>query len=809
MRRCLNCMNEYPDASGDTCPYCGYVEGTTAAGEQKLPTGTILQGRYIVGTARRIRDIDIFYIGWDAIFDRKVRIQEYFPRYCATRSSTGELSIYDSKKDKFQEGLELFCRQSRELIRLYRDDRVITYNGCFRENKTAYAVTEYREDPTLENWCEGRNLGEEEALYLLQEAIEAVERAHRLGIIHGMIDGKAFWVRGGQLVLKDFGPWRYVSGEPGIVSYGNLGVDTDVYGLARMFCCLLTGEELEDGDHLEADLSRRGVSLSKRTVTAIKHALSHETKSLYQFSQELGGHLGEETEAAFSRNRSKRKEARDSLRVPRWVYLAAGVALVAVAVAAALFFTGVVRPRMETQQSQLKRQEVRVPNVVNQDLEEAKKTLKREGLRLVEGEMVYSNEIPENRITYQSYKENTLVTEDTEVTVAISLGKEKAVMPTVEGLLREEAEKSLKEAGFTDIVIEESEDPGLFQSVLKASETAGDKVEKTKQIVLTVCVSEGGKHGKIVPVPDLSGLDKGTAETALKEAGFGMNCVEEYSEEPEGTVLSQNPGAEVDAEEGTFVTVHVSKGPEKIYMVNVRLETKEEAVSLIEGLGLTVGQVTEQNNDSVPAGKVIKQSVEPDVEVKKGDTVDLVISKGPEPKAQSSKQNQSSKQSTPKQTAPKQTKAPKQTQAAKPAQTAASETAAPVEETSPAEEGQTGPNMGPGGAAPDERKSGVVTGPGGSDVEAAPPETGASAAETTVAPKPENPPEGNTGTGGGASSGGSAPQAEAPPAVTEPAPAPSEKLEGPVSSGGGEPAGGSGEAPTSPVVSPGAAPGSV
>ena len=63
MKRCLNCMNEYPDEYRDLCPSCGYMDGATQNGGVALQPGTILQARYIVGTVIRERETDIIYIG--------------------------------------------------------------------------------------------------------------------------------------------------------------------------------------------------------------------------------------------------------------------------------------------------------------------------------------------------------------------------------------------------------------------------------------------------------------------------------------------------------------------------------------------------------------------------------------------------------------------------------------------------------------------------------------------------------------------------------------------------------------------------
>lgn len=675
MRRCLNCMSEYQEKFENTCPYCGYISGTTINGDVCLRPGVILQGRYIVGTVKKARDNDLLYIGWDALFDRKVFIQEYFPRYCATRSAKADLTIYDSKKEKYLEGLALFCAQSRELIRLYKEKDIITYHSCFQENQTAYAVTEYREEQTLREWLEKEKPGEEDALALLRSAVRAMEKVHRIGVCHGMVDPDTFWVaRDKSLILKDFGAWRYLSGEPGVVSYGKAGPETDVYGLARLFCQILTGKALEDGDNLEMDLMRGKVSLDREVVTALKHALSHETKSLYRFQEELGGRLEEQAVDHFHQNRSKRKEAKSSLSVPRWLYLAAGTGLAAVAVTVVLMYTGVIRFHIGSGASHVEENMVRVPNLINQDVDEAEKMLKELGLGMSRDKMVYSKEIPLNRISYQELKENTLVEKDTTLVVLISKGEEKGVIPSVKSLQREEAEELLKKAGFTNIRIEESQEEGVYNSILKISEKQEDNVVLDKEIVLTVCVNEsnGQEDNSVqVEVPDLTGKRQAEAQELLEKDGFTISWAEEASDEIKGTVLRQDRKAGEKVNKGSYITVYISNGPEKKCMKNVQLMSEEEARREIEGLGLTVGAVTESYSDSIGLGKVISQSIDQDAEVTKGNSVDLVISKGKDPATQA----KAPKQEKPKKkneapTAPPATTAPPPATTAPPPTTA-------------------------------------------------------------------------------------------------------------------------------------------
>lgn len=625
MRRCLNCMEEYPD-NYEACPHCGFIDGVTANGGINLPPGTILQGRYIVGTIIKTRETDVFYIGWDALFDRKVQIQEYFPRYCAARSGQPELSVYDSKRERFEAGLELFISQSRQLIRLYKEEDVITYHACFMENGTAYAIQEQQTYPTLADKLAGQTVRVRDAEGWLYGAAAAVEKAHQLGICHGQIGMDAFWVRpGGGVILKDFGASRYVSGEPGIVDYGRVGSGTDVYGLAKMFCQMIVGQEIEEDEKLEAELLRKQVSLKKTMVAALQAALRHQTDSVEKFCQGLRG------ERHIARGSRKKKETGKSLRTPRWIWVSAAVLLIGALSFTGLVATGKIPLRFALGRSRVADGMARVPNVMSKDADKMEKKLAKEGLEMSRVEMQYSKEIPQNRISYQDPKEGSQVPEGSVVRVWISMGPEKAVIPPVVGRSRKDAQELLEKAGFTNVKVEESQKEGAYDTVIDISQEQGANVELDQELVLTVSMNkDSGDPTLQVKIPDVLGKDQKEAEALLTGEAFRVNWVEENSDQPEGVALSQEPAAGGMANKGSYVTVQISKGPEKKYMKNVQLMTREEAEAEIAEMGLILDAVTEEYSDSVEAGKVISQSIAQDAEIKEGDKVALVVSKGKE-----------------------------------------------------------------------------------------------------------------------------------------------------------------------------------
>ena len=663
-RLCMGCMKEYDDQF-DICPRCGYVFNTPPEQSYHIAPGSILQQRYIVGRVLGFGGFGITYVGWDYIMGRKVAIKEYLPSEFATRMPTQlKVTVYNGDpEEQFREGLLKTLDEAKRLAKFESVPGVVQIYDCFEANGTSYIVMEFLEGITLKEYLETHGqMTVDQAVKVILQITSAMAAVHKTGILHRDIAPDNIYVLNPEepddlkVKLLDFGAARYATTKhskslsviikPGYApeeqyrSRGDQGSWTDVYALAATFYKLLTGVTPEDAmersvkDEVKKP-SKMGVKLSKPMETALMNALNvkiqDRTQTMEDFTRELT--------AAEVKERSITKLKNDTGRLPGWILATGSLGLAIAAVVATLMLTGVIKMGIKSGESQLRQNQVRVPNVVNKEADEAEIVLQTQELGMSRDKMVYSKEIPLNLVSYQEIKENTSVEKNTAVVVWISMGAEKGVIPAVTGLLREEAEERLKAAGFTDIKIEESKDEGVYNSVLEISEQPGANVELDKEIVITVCVNENAQEGDstvLVKMPDLTGMNKEQAQVELAQAGFQINWVEEFSDKPEGTVLEQNPQAGQEANLGAYVTVRVSKGAEKIYMENVQLMTEQEARSTIEGLGLTVGTVTRQYSSSIAAGKVISQSVAQDQEVKKGDNVNLVISNGRDPAQQTS-----------------------------------------------------------------------------------------------------------------------------------------------------------------------------
>lgn len=663
-RLCMGCMKEYDDRF-DICPHCGYVFNTPPIQSYHIAPGSVLKQRYIVGRVLGFGGFGVTYVGRDYVMDRKVAIKEYLPSEFATRMPTQQkVTVYSGdREEQFKEGLLKTMDEAKRLAKFDSVPGVVQIYDCFEANGTSYIVMEYLDGISLKEYLETRGrMTVEQALKVILQIAAAMEQVHKTGILHRDIAPDNIYVLNPdepddlKVKLLDFGAARYATTihskslsviiKPGYApeeqyrSRGDQGAWTDVYALAATLYKMLTGETPEDAmerqvkDEVKKP-SKMGVKLSKPMETALMNALNvkiqDRTQTMKDFSQELM--------AAEVKERSITKEKDDTGRLPAYVLGIAGVGLAAAVAVSALMFTGVIKFRINSGESRLEQNMVRVPNVVNKEANEAEAILREHSLGMSRDKTIYSKDIPVDMVSHQEEKENKSVEKDTTVIVWISKGVEKGVIPTLVGLQQKDAEDRLENAGFKNFKIVESMEAGVYNSVLDSSEKQGAYVELEKEIIITVCRNKEAQKGDAsirMKVPDLTGTDREQAQSLLEDEGFQVNWIEEFSEEPEGIVLGQTPGAGKEVNKGSYVTVRISRGAEKIYMKNVKLVTEEEARAEIMALGLVVGKVTTSYSDSTAAGKVISQSVAQDQEVKKGDTVDLVISQGKDPAKQTS-----------------------------------------------------------------------------------------------------------------------------------------------------------------------------
>jgi eukaryotic-like serine/threonine-protein kinase len=198
--------------------------------------------------------------------------------------------------------------------------------------------------------------------------------------------------------------------------------------------------------------------------------------------------------------------------------------------------------------------------------------------------------------------------------------------PGVLGLTQAAATDRLEKAGL-DVAVG---DPAYSDTVkagrvLSTDPAAGDRVLGGGTVTITL--SKGVEQYRL---PDLAGKSLDDAQDALLaiKMEYG-DSVGKWSETvPKGEVIRTDPVAGTVLRPGASVDVWVSKGRQPIKVADWTGKSADAAETALTKAGLEV-EKNSTYDDSVAAGRVISQSPDSGT-LYKGDTVSLVVSKGPE-----------------------------------------------------------------------------------------------------------------------------------------------------------------------------------
>jgi serine/threonine-protein kinase len=198
--------------------------------------------------------------------------------------------------------------------------------------------------------------------------------------------------------------------------------------------------------------------------------------------------------------------------------------------------------------------------------------------------------------------------------------------PAVLKMTEAEATQKLENAGL-DVKVGEPRysdtiDEGL---VVSTDPTAGERVLKGTDVTISVSLGRA-----VAPLPKLTGITVDEAQDRILNANMAFGkATQKYSETvPEGIVIASDPKAGTTLRFGTVVDLVVSKGRRPIPVGSWVGKSADDAQRVLKQRGLKV-DVSHQYSDSVSEGLVISQTPKGGT-LFKGDTVNLVVSLGPE-----------------------------------------------------------------------------------------------------------------------------------------------------------------------------------
>lgn len=134
---------------------------------------------------------------------------------------------------------------------------------------------------------------------------------------------------------------------------------------------------------------------------------------------------------------------------------------------------------------------------------------------------------------------------------------------------------------------------------------------------------------RMVAVPEVAGMTAEEAEAALVGAGLEMGTVSEAHTDAvtAGKVISSNPAAGEEIEEGSRVDLVISKGPEWVVLIDLVGKAESEAVSALQAQGFQVS-VERAYHESLASGLVCSMDPDPGTALARGTTVVLTVSLG-------------------------------------------------------------------------------------------------------------------------------------------------------------------------------------
>ena len=158
--------------------------------------------------------------------------------------------------------------------------------------------------------------------------------------------------------------------------------------------------------------------------------------------------------------------------------------------------------------------------------------------------------------------------------------------------------------------------------------------------LLIVAASFGGSWwwteygpGSYLTMPTTTGRDLADVQADLGAIGLASSVEEEFSDDVEsGIVTHSDPDGGSSVHKSTNVQLYVSKGIDMKDVPNVVGKGQDEASRTLTDAGLALGAVTDAYSEDVPPGQVISQSVAAGTSLAHDSTVDVVLSKGREPR---------------------------------------------------------------------------------------------------------------------------------------------------------------------------------
>ena len=511
-----------------------------------------------------------------------------------------------------------FKNESKAISLLNHPNIVKVYDVSVSDH-LQYIVMEYVDGMTLREYLNerGGKLTSRETVHFISQILKALDHAHRNGVVHRDIKPQNIMLLdNGQLRMMDFGIARISRAENQLLSGKTMGsvhyispeqakgdetdCTSDIYSVGVMMYEMLSGHLPFDADDM--------------VEVAIKQ-ISDKPKSLHEIAPEVPNALVEITEKAMaklpqnryasaremldaldayvqnpsvmfeykyitedapekvvkrtmSQNRTNRpaekpaprsKKTASRKKKRRTIYLPA---LLGITIAFALACLALCWMILNDSSNLMNNKaDITLGDYIGMTQDEAAATEQVvSGQISVTWEQEYNSDYAAGYIYKQSPVSGRTVREGQNVTLTVSLGTQYVTVPDLTNYVQADAEQQLKDLGVSVLVTQAVDTTVASGAVIRTDPAAGSQVAAGSTVVIYISRPQVATTTK---VPSLIGMSAGDARTLLVQNHLGLGSQsEQYSDQPVGTVISQDPAAGATAKLNGRVNIVVSAGPE-------------------------------------------------------------------------------------------------------------------------------------------------------------------------------------------------------------------------------------------------------
>ena len=511
-----------------------------------------------------------------------------------------------------------FKNESKAISLLNHPNIVKVYDVSVND-QLQYIVMEYVDGMTLREYLNerGGKLTSRETVHFISQILKALEHAHANGVVHRDIKPQNIMLLdNGQLRMMDFGIARISRAENQLLSGKTMGsvhyispeqakgdetdCTSDIYSVGVMMYEMLSGQlpfDAEDAVEVAikqiSDQPKSMHEIAPQVPAALveitEKAMAKLPQNRYASAREMLDALDtyvqnpsvmfeyqyiteDAPEKVVKRTMNQNKAARQNhpnesaaprgkkaKRKRRSVFLPA---LFGITIAFALACLALCWLILNDSSNLMNNKaDITLNDYIGMTQEEAQATEQvASGQISVTWEQEYNSNYAAGYIYKQSPVSGRTVREGQGVTLTVSLGTQYVTVPDLTNYVQADAEQQLKSLGVSVLVTQAVDTSVASGAVIRTDPAAGTQVESGSTVVVYVSRPQVATTTK---VPSLSGMSVDDARTLLVQNHLGLGSqTDQYSDQPVGTVIGQNPAAGSTAKLNGRVNITVSAGPE-------------------------------------------------------------------------------------------------------------------------------------------------------------------------------------------------------------------------------------------------------